>query len=264
MTLPIPATDQNFWIPQNASALIYGLNLSYASASTINFTAGNVLDSQSQNYINVLASGTLSTVLTGVLNGLDTGVVAVSSLYYVYAIGCSLDSDDNPSGLLCSLSATSPVMPKQLIGSIPPYDMARLIGFFFTDGSANILKFYQYGNQSDRTIFYDTDKQVITSGTATALTAVNLSTAVPPINGLVIGLRGTYTPATAGDHVNFAPGASTATVLPSIIGQVAAVANSGSADVVSQLVGGVPEIQYINSASAGSTNAWVQWYKYSI
>lgn len=263
MALPTPATDQNFWIPLNASALTSGLNLNYATASTITFTPGNVLDSKGQNYINIISSGVLNTALTGVLNGLDTGTVAASSLYYVYAVGCSLNHSANPTGLIASLSATSPVMPPQAYNT-QAYDMARLVGFFFTDGSSNIIKFKQYGNGSNRTIYLDAMQVVLSAGTATSLTAIDLTGHVPPVEGIIAGLQVNYTPATAGDTVSIAPGVSTATLLPNVVGQVAAHANSGSIEQVVNLVTGAPHLQYINSAGSGSASAWLKYYKYNI
>lgn len=65
--------------------------------------------------------------------GLDTGSVAADTWYHLYVI------KGTGSDALFSTSATSPSMPTD-------YTWFRRVGSVKTDGSANILGFYQYGD----------------------------------------------------------------------------------------------------------------------
>jgi hypothetical protein len=188
-------------------------------------------------------------------NGLDTGTLAASTWYYIYEIGSSINAQQ-PAALL-SASATAPTLPQG-------YDVFRLIGYWLTDGSAHFLKGYQVGNASFRQHVWDTPIQVITNGAATSATAVDLSSAVPPVQNTLAQLNAEYDPATAGDKVTFIPGDSSATNGPFIVGSVAAKNNSAQVEVLARLVSSLPKIQYINSAASGSTNAWVQGFKYFV
>lgn len=77
-------------------------------------------------------SSTLSVSVTG-LNGIDTGSVAASNWYYVYAI-----SNGTTPGLLASLSPTSVTFPGG-------YSYKQLIGAFKTDVSSKVVAFIQLG-----------------------------------------------------------------------------------------------------------------------
>lgn len=168
-------------------------------------------------------------------NGVDLAVLADSSLYAVYIISDS--TNYQPTAGLLSLSATSPNLPEE-------YDMFRRIGWVLTDSSANILQFWQYGSDETRIYYYDVGISVLSAGAANTFTAVNLSTAVPPIATEVL-LNYTFTPTAAGDLAEFLPYSSGATNgIVQISGGVA-VAQTGMVWVPCQLtVGGVPEILY--------------------
>ena len=103
--------------------------------TTCTFTADALyLEDGSFNVLRVNNfSSTLSVSVTG-LNGIDTGSVAASNWYYVYAI-----SNGTTPGLLASLSATAPTFPSG-------YTYKQLIGVFKTDSSSKVIAFIQTGS----------------------------------------------------------------------------------------------------------------------
>lgn len=246
------AAGSNNSIPLRlGSRYVEGLALSVASTTTLGIAVGRCRDSGNLNDMSLGSAATINAANAGVLNGIDTGSLGASKLYYVYLIGSSLD----PSGLhfpvggLVSLSS-SPLLPSG-------YDIYRRIGWAFTDGSSHFLTNYQTGDGLVRKYFWDTSIAVLTSGTASTLTAIDLSSAVPPIDNVLVTLEVAFTPATANDKVSFAPYGSTATVLPSISGVVAAKIQTGQLDVVAKLNSSLPKVLYINSAASGNTDVQV-------
>jgi hypothetical protein len=173
-------------------------------------------------------------------NGVDIAVLVDSSFYAVYIIGDS--TGYQPTAGLLSLNATQPNLP----GGYPKggYDMFRRVGWVLTDSSANILQFWQYGSDETRTYYYDVGISVLSAGAATSFTAVNLSTAVPPITTEVL-LNYTFTPTALGDLAEFLPYSSGATSGIIQISGGVAQAQVGMVWVPCQLTsGGIPEILY--------------------
>lgn len=105
-----------------------------AGLTTCTWTADALyLEDSSFNVLRVNNfSSTLSVSVTG-LNGIDTGSVAASNWYYVYAI-----SNGTTPGLLASLSPTSVTFPGG-------YAYKQLIGAFKTDASSKVVAFIQLG-----------------------------------------------------------------------------------------------------------------------
>jgi hypothetical protein len=182
-------------------------------------------------------------------NGVDNAVLVDSKFYGVYEIGDS--TDYQPTAGLLSLNFTQPNLP----GGFPQggYDMYRRVGWVLTDGSANILQFWQYGSDNTRTYYYDVGISVLSAGAATSFTAVNLSTAVPPITTEVL-LNYTFTPGALGDIAEILPYSSAATSGIIQISGGVAEAQTGMVWVPCQLtVGGAPEILYKVTGSATLT-----------
>jgi hypothetical protein len=177
-------------------------------------------------------------------NGVDVAAIVASSFYAVYIISDSTDYQST-AGLL-SLSTTAPNLPEG-------YDMFQRIGWVLTDSSANILQFWQYGSNETRTYYYDVGISVLSAGAATSFTAVNLSTAVPPINTEVL-LNYTFTGTATTDIAEFLPYSSAATSgIVQISGGVT-TAQVGMVWVPCQLTaGGVPEILYKVTGTATLT-----------
>lgn len=108
-----------------------------APSSQVTVTADQVMAQNSSGGTVKISSlnVTISTASTGA-NGLDSGTVAVSTFYSVWAIYNPTTA--TAAGLL-STSATSPALPSG-------YTYSARLGWVLTDGSANVYRF----NQLDR------------------------------------------------------------------------------------------------------------------
>lgn len=234
---------------------IQGLQVSVLSTTTLGLSAGECRDSTDAQNIVLPSDVTINFSVVG-LNGIDTGSIAASELYYVFAIQSSLDPDGTiyPAGGLASLSAT-PVLP-------PGYDICRRVGWAWTGSGSTLLTMYQSGEGNVRKYKFDTMQQVLSAGAAQTLTAIDLSGACPPLDNMNVLLHVSFTPNVAADNVKFASFGSTATVLPGISGVVTAKAQLGQLEIISQLdTSDLPKILYINSAATGSTSVWVYGFE---
>lgn len=123
------------------------------------------------NAISQTSTKTINAAVNGA-NGLDTGSLANSTWYYVYAItnatGTSIQG-------LVSASATSPTMPAN-------FTSKRLFSTYRTDGSAHFYAQYQQDHQ----VFYNLDdtsaNQVLNGGIASSFAAVDCSSFIPPLS----------------------------------------------------------------------------------
>lgn len=233
---------------------INNLKLAYGSATTLTLGTGQAKDSSNTFDMFLNTGVTINAATTG-LNGLDTGALGNNKTYYIYLIADA--AGYNVTGALMSLSATAPQLPNGANSS--GYSLLRLVGTWLTDGSGNLMKGYYSGNGNLRTFWYDTCVSVLSGGTATTLTAIDLVNAVPAIDNTPVLLNVSYTPATAGDYVSIAPVGSTATVLPNISSVVAAKAQTAQLKVISKL-STTAKILYINSAASGATTVLVASY----
>ena len=133
-------------IPPGTSS---GLKIQATSNTAVTVTASQIaIGSTTGTYTPSAISLTLGTGTSGA-NGLDTGTIAASTWYAVWAIY----NGTTVAGLL-SLSATAPTMPSG-------YTHKGRIGWVRTDGSSNLL----------RTIQYDKQAQYITSASGYPLMA---------------------------------------------------------------------------------------------
>lgn len=192
-------------------------------------------------------------------NGLDQGTIAASTQYAVYLIGDSRQYNNTAA----VLSLTSNVGPKLPSG----YDSYRLIGFWATNGSSQFV----YSSNKPQNIsglltyFNSPAVTVLSGGNATSFTAMDLTTnsAVPTttLQNIIVTLLVTFTPAAAGDVVQFRPTGSSATSgLPTIVGVTAAVAQTQYIQVIAGVGASKPEIDYlVTSASDAVTVAVAEW-----
>ena len=116
---------------------------------------------------------TLSTSTTGA-NALDTGTVAASTWYAVWAIY----NETTVAGLL-SLSATAPTMPSG-------YTHKGRIGWVRTDGSANLLRTIQYGTRAQYITPAAGFSSMATGTTSGAWLAVAVANFVPSTAGAIV------------------------------------------------------------------------------
>lgn len=239
---------------QNPNLYANNMQLAWGSNTTLTVAAGQIRDNTNAYDIVFSATKTLNAATNGA-NGLDTGALANSTWYYLFAIADTTQNLD--PALLLSTSRTAPYLPGN-------YDVFVLIGMARTDGSAHFLKFYTAGSGTEREYFWDDSISVLSNGSATSLTAISLAAAVPPINNTPVKIDVDFTPATAGHKSSYAPFGSTATVLPHVTGSVAAQITSGELLVLSKVDSGAAKILYINSAASGDADVWVSGFKYYI
>lgn len=175
-------------------------------------------------------------------NGLDVGTLAANTVYNVFIISDPINN--NPTGALASLSLT-PVTPFN-------YSLSyKLIGYFATDSSAEILLCYNSGTGNSRTLMYDAPGQTaVTAGAATTFTTVDLREFVPLVSDLPVWISTTYTPAVAGNTLSLQPAGSTG--IPFVItGQVATVPVTTVTRIFQhpEMLGSNPRIAYKVTAS---------------
>ena len=192
-------------------------------------------------------------------NGLDTGTIAASTQYAFYLIGDSR-LYNNTAAIMSLTSNQASIMP-------PGYDSYRLIGFWKTDSSSQFV----YATNKPQNIgglltyFNSPAVAVLTGGTATSFTAIDLTTnsAIPTttLPNVLVTLLVTFTPVAAGDTVQFRPTGSTATGnLPTITGITAGIAQSSYICMIAGVGSSKPEIDYkVTSGSDAVTVSVVEW-----
>lgn len=220
---------------------VNGLEIAKSAAKTLSMAAGAARDSGNTNDIVLSASVTINGAAVGA-NGVDIAALVASSMYAVYVIADSTKYQST-AGLLALASASAPSLPAG-------YDMYRRVGWVLTDGSANILQFWQFGHGQDRTYYYDVGISELSGGSSATFAAVDLATSVPPIATNVL-LDVTYTPNGATDVAEFLPFGSSASNGMVRFGYGVAGAQVGMATVPCRLDSGVPKIQY--KVTAGDT-----------
>lgn len=238
------------------SPFLYAVNgqVAYASATTFTVAAGQFRDSGNVADIVIPASVTVNCAVNGAA-GLDTGDLANSTWYYVWAIGDST-LQNNGSALL-SASASTPTLPAG-------YDVYRLIGALRTNGSAQLLNFKYCGKGVERTLYWDSVISVLSGGSSTTLALVDCDGAVPPVAGNEMLLNLSFAPATANDTVGITPADSTATTIATLAGSVATKVNSMEARLPVALSSSKAQFKYINSAASGAASASVIGFVYYI
>lgn len=201
---------------------INGLQLAYLTATTMTVSAGSIRNSTNANDINVglelnvaatqtgtlpivpAATGavTINTAINGA-GGLDTGTMANSTFYAVYAIGNSFDPGQGSA--LISANLTTPSLPQG-------YNMFARIGYIKSSGAAAILPFRQDGTGLDRWMWYDASIATsVTAGASAAYAPVDASAALPTSTPTMVNWLCVFTPTAAGNKLVLTPGTSTST-----------------------------------------------------
>ncbi len=220
---------------------VNGLGIAKTAAKVISMALGAARDSTNTN--DMILDTTNPHISSGVIsinganvgaNGVDVAAIVLSRFYAVYVIGDS--TDYQPTAGLLSLNASTPSLPEG-------YDMYRRVGWVLTDGSANILQFWQYGTDETRDYYYDVGISELSGGSSTSFAAIDLATSVPPINTEVL-FNYTFTPDGATEVAEFLPFGSSASNGIVQIGGGVAVAQVGMVTVPSRLDSGVPKVLY--------------------
>jgi len=227
LEISLNATTPNTKIDVNAGAC-------RDSTNTYDIVVGNYEGAVPNSIIPANSITTINGAVNGI-NGLDTGTLAASTMYYIHAI---FDNTMKlPSGLVLSLSLTAPLLPAG-------YSSFRWIGQWTTDSSVHFLAGYNYGTGTQRLFFYDAVQSTgLDAGSSTTYSSINLVNLVPAIDNIPVWLVNTLTPGAASRVLNVRPTGSAGDAL-TVIGQVAAVPISSKQLVNAKLSSSAPSIQY--------------------
>lgn len=233
---------------------VSGLQLSWASNTTLTMQAGVARNSSNQADIMLPLAVTINGAHNGI-NGLDTGVLVLNTLYTIYAVGDS--TNNHVGGAVLSASAVAPTLP---VG----YDMWRAIGYVRTDASVHFLLGYWYGNANDRLFTYDVPiATAVTAGASATYAAVTLATFVPALPNLPVLIEANWTANAANDTLALQGFAAVGDTVKYIAPVAGATAHTIVRDYVNAMLNsGAPEINYKVSAAAVALN--VAGYMYSI
>lgn len=236
-------SSNNATTPNTKIDLDAGICRDQSNACDINI--GNYLGANPNITSNT--STTIDATVTGI-NGLDTGALAASTVYYIYVVANVLDQSYTPGAVLSTTApSTGPIMPAN-------YNVYRHVGYAVTDASVHFLLFNQSGNNNARTFLYQSQQLALNAGTATSYTAVTLTAFVPTLENVPVYAAGYLTPNAAGDTLKIqASGNSGDGII--IYGQVAAVVTAQINKVMARLSSSVPKIAY--KVSTGSASAQI-------
>lgn len=213
------------------------------------------LDINIGDYFGAQDGTTLDGAVNG-LNGLDTGSLAASKVYAVFAIADA--AGFNPPGFLLSLSQTSPVMPNGSFSS--GYNVKRRIGWAVTNGSSQFAKLYVSGQSDVVTYTYDAPVVVLAGGAETSQTAVSLAAAVPAVDGIPVSLSAIFNANAANDTATLCPSgatiASSKYILRAPVAGATAVLNT-TLTMPALLISSLPKIDYVVSAGTDALALYV-------
>ena len=254
--------------PQANAGLLYvnNLQLTWLSATTLSVAAGAARDQNNINDI-ILGAPVVINAANNGANGLDSGALADSKFYAVIVVGDS--TQNNPTCAQLSLVVGNAAYKHGVLSPVLPggYDMYRRIGYVLTDGSANILQFWQTGDDQARKMYYDAPISVanVSSDAATSYAEVNLSAAVPLVGQTEVGLIVSYTPATAGNTLELAPMGSTSTIgLVKVSGAITTHAQFLQAFMACSFVAVstilTPEISYKAASTSDVLTLYINYY----
>ncbi len=165
------------------------------SSAIISLTADQLTLDNGDNVFRTLSGVSLSiNSASSGANGLDSGALAASNWYSMWAIW----NGTTVAGLL-SLSATAPTLPAG-------YTHRARVGWIRTDGTANKypLSFSQFGRSVRYEVVAATNVSsypVVASGAASSAVSASLTGVVPPTAGRAALVAGTAN----GGYVGFAP-----------------------------------------------------------
>lgn len=235
--------------------------VSYGTVNTLTIGTGQCRDSTNTFDIVISSPLVISSLASasGLPNGLDTGTIAANTWYAVFAIFDP--SNFVPVAGLISLSGTAPIMPSY---NGVTYGAFRLLGWMRTNGSGNFLPATITGNGNLRKHYWDAGISVLSAGAATTFAQVNCGGAAPSIDNIELTFDASFTPAAAGNNVNFRPTTSTATQVDGFTGTNAGVVQELQIKLLTKLSSNAPSLDYKNSAAGGSTTLFVRGFEYFI
>lgn len=230
-----------------------GPGLCRDSTDTYDINLGNYYASVPVAPPTINATTTIDATVKGA-NGIDTGTLAASTLYYIHVI---FDNTGiHVPACLISLSRTAPTLP---FG----YSNFRWIGQMRTDGSVHFLKAYSYGQGNLRYYTFDAPlATAVTAGTSATYAAVALTNIVPVINNIPVLFQVNWSANGAGNTFNMQPGNGTGDAFTAVAPVAAGTGNTWLfPTVMAQLVAGVITSNYKVSAVGGvAINVAGYWY----
>jgi len=234
---------------------VSGMEIAITGNTAATVAAGSARNSSNLSDIIMSATATLDATVNGI-NGLDTGSLAASKVYALYAIGDSTGNSD--AGIMISLNQSAPQVPSE-------YDMYRKIGYLVTDASVHFLPGYFYGSANDRMFMYDARQATaVTAGTSATYAAVTLTALVPAQANLPVKFEINWTANAAADTFNMQPFGATGDAYLNIAAVAGATAHTVDYPVImlGALDSGAPKVNY--KVSAGTVAIDVMGFEYSI
>jgi hypothetical protein len=157
---------------QKPTGYVENMVTSFTSVSQVTIGAGACRDRNDKTDLVLAAPVVVDITLAGA-GGLDTGVEAANTFYYIHVIGDS--TGVNPTVGILSTQQNIPTFPAG-------YDRNRRVGSVRNDAGSNFVNFVVYGSGLDRSVQYRdaiTNHQTLTGGAATVVTAVNCTAHIP-------------------------------------------------------------------------------------
>jgi len=237
------------------------LNVSWGwgSETTLLLAAGECSDST--NTIDMVASAdiSLNSAIVGA-GGMDKGVLANSTFYYIHLIASSAGIINPGVSAIISLSSTAPTLPYG-------YDASRLVGTVLTDGSAEFVDFYTLGSSSDKTFVHADPISITLPGSGsfpTDYTALSLATAVAPIDTYSnVAFEASVSPAGPGNGLSLSIDGTNE--YSKLSASVISVPQYLDMSCVSTVITGAPTIYYkLDSASEAAVLLLVKSFTYSV
>ena len=198
------------------------LKVQVTSDTALTVTADNIVVSDGTT--NMALAAVNSSVASGSAGagGLDTGAMANTTWYNLWAIAKA----DGTKAVMLSLSATAPTMPSG-------YTFKARLGAVRTDGSAHLLRTLQYGNRVQYVVGTNptTARQMISgvSGdpTVPTWTAQSVSSYVPPTASMIhVGLYANNTAGIAAPNNSYGNLSSSSNPPPLAASAPSAVVNT--------------------------------------
>lgn len=186
--VPTPAVDAFAGTTKFLQGFVVTADIGGAAAEVGNnpdgSNGGTALDSTGTTLLSAAAALALDLATVGA-GGLDTGVIAASTLYNVFVIGGST----GPVAAIASLAA-SPLLPAG-------YTKFRRVGALLSDSGSNLVPMATLGSGNTRQVFYAAQQPVLVAGASTASDTVDVSDVVP-VGAEAVSVSGQLTGTTAG------------------------------------------------------------------
>lgn len=172
------------------------INNPYTPDTVLNIFYGRIVDSNYSYQLTMAAPFVTPPILfidSSIIGigGLDKGPLLANKVYGVYVAWDPVGNNE-PSAFISS-SYFHPTIP---IG----YDAVKLVGYAATDGSKNfrLAKWTKYGSSAYRNLIYTPNVSVLTNGTASTKTDIDLISYIPNL-GQIVNLELSFTSSVAGN-----------------------------------------------------------------